>query len=621
MTEQQRHRGPDDEGFASFSFATKSLTTWSRGRSAQESIGHEGAFGFNRLSIRDTSLAGHQPMSTPDGRVVMVFNGEIYNADQERPALVRRGHVFRGTSDTEVLLYMYREYGIEETLARANGMFGIVIADFDAQCILIARDRLGIKPLYYWHTPKTLAIASEAKSFLEHPDFSARLDQRNLAEHLVFRSCVGDRHLLEGVKQVEPGEWMELRAGALKRRRYWQPGTSTSWKGSFNEAVDAIEMAVEKSVRAQLVSDVPVGCQFSAGVDSSLVSAFANRHQTKGRYQTFSVIVDDNRFSEERWIAEGEKILDVPGHRFSLGANEFAARLERATWHLDQPLDHMNSIGILLLAERSREHVTVLLSGEGADEGFCGYPRFLRVLLRPALGHIAPILARVPRIGSKISPFDRSRGANDSDWFIRAASPVLPEHVQALTGRAELHDEAMEVRRAMFPADGDLIARCRAYELQTFLVGLLKRQDKMTMAHSIENRVPLIDHDVVDLVCSMPSSYSVDRRPRRHPFEENTKRVLKAVAARHFPRPYIYRKKEGFGLPMARYFRSAAMRPLLEELMTSAGRRGLFEERTMRRWFDGLDQPFISEAFWVAITFELWARQVLDGERQARIAA
>jgi len=610
MTAEQRHRGPDDVGFATFSLRAQTHAPWAAG---QADRAHEGGFGFNRLSIRDLSPAGHQPMASADGRLLMVFNGEIYNADDERPALVKRGHTFRGSSDSEVLIEMFREYGVDETLRRINGMFSIVLADLDRQRLVIVRDRLGIKPLYTWRTGSHLAVASEAKSFFQHPDFVAKLDRDNLAEHLVFRSCAASRHLLAGVQQVEPGEVLEIdpNGEVTRRSRYWRPGTTTTWTRSYAEAVDAVDAAVDRGVRTQLVSDVPVGCQFSAGVDSSLVSAYANHHQTKGQYQTFSIVVDDRRYDETPWIAEGERRLAVQGHRFRLSGKEFAERLESATWHLDQPLDHMNSIGIMLLAERSREHVTVLLSGEGADETFCGYSRFHRVLLRPVLGPIAPLLAHVPRVGTKLAGFDASRGATDRDWFIRSSSPVMPEHVTALTGDANAYEAAMDVRRAMFPTEGDLIARCRAYELETFLVGLLKRQDKMTMAHSMENRVPLLDHDIVDLVSGMPASYCVDLRPRRR--ERNTKRLLKKVACRHFPKSYVYRRKQGFGLPIAEYFQSTAMQPLLDDLMTSAARRGLFDARALRRWREQLHDPFIVEAFWVAIAFELWARQVLDG--------
>lgn len=637
MTDEQRHRGPDDQGYALFSMKGRgSAAPWQPVKEAHAAAGpkhsrsSEGAFGFNRLSIRDLSPAGHQPMLTPDGRVVMVFNGEIYNADEERPELARRGITFRGTSDTEVLLHMYRTYGVEETLRRLNGMFAFVIADLDQRRIVMARDHLGIKPLYFFHTPKAFAAASEAKSLLLHPQLTRMLDEENLAEHLVFRSCVANRHLLRGVQQVQPGEWLDLRvgdsSGTLRPHRYWRPHTRQTWRGSFRDGVDAVEAAIERSVRLQLVSDVPVGCQFSAGVDSSLVSALANRHQTKGRYHTFSIVVKDDRYNEEEWIAHGERLLDVPGHRFPFGAAEFADRLERATWHLDAPLDHMNSIGIMLLAERSREHVTVLLSGEGADETFCGYARFQRVLLRSPLGKIAPLLARVPRLGEKLRPFGAERGADDRDWFIRSSAPLLPEHVASLLGGKDVFEAAMEMRRAMFPTEadgGDLIARCRAYELETFLVGLLKRQDKMTMAHSMENRVPLLDYELVDLVSSMPSSFCVDLalRPRR---ERNTKRLLKAVTERHFPKRYVYRKKQGFGLPLIRYFQAPEMQPLIESVIRSATQRGLVNARIMRRWWkDEIGRPNIAEALWIAITFELWARQIFDGDshRTTRVAA
>lgn len=614
MTDAQRHRGPDDQGFAGFSLGTGTIEPDVVARPGA----FEGGFGFNRLSIRDLSAHGHQPMVARGGRAVMVFNGEIYNADEQRDELVAKGHSFVGTSDTEVILALYREHGLDGMLERLNGMFAICLADLDARRFVIARDRLGIKPLYYWRSGSLIAVASEAKSFLAHPRFSARLDEESFSEYLAFRSCAKDRHLLSDVRQAEPGEVIDAAGADLRRRRYWRPPTARTWTRSYGEAVDAVEAQLEKSVKLQLVSDVPVGCQFSGGLDSSMVSAFANRHtKRRGHYQSFSILVDDPRFDEERWIDIAGRHLGVDGHKFRFGEREFASRLDRATWHLDQPLDHMNSIGIDLLAEGSRPHVTVLLSGEGADEVFGGYARFLRILYRPFLQPVAPAFARIPRVGDKLATFGVSRGRGDRDWFIRASSPILPELVAQLTGQRHHYDRAMDLRRAMFPTEGDLLARCRAYELETFLVGLLNRQDKMTMRHSLENRVPLLDHDLVELVSGMPDDFSVTRRPSLHPLERNTKRILKRVAERHFDKSFVYRPKEGFGMPIARYFRSDAMRPIVERAIASARKRGVIDARVLERWWkEDLARPFIAEALWIGIAFELWAAQVLDGDRR-----
>lgn len=640
MTDAQRHRGPDDQGFAAFSLGSSFASSGGDRAPAIDPIlrretlaadaapGFEGGFGFNRLSIRDLSSHGHQPMVTRDRRVVIVFNGEIYDADDHRAPLEREGHVFSGTSDTEVLLALYQRHGLDGMLARINGMFAFAIADLGARRLFLGRDRLGIKPLYVWQSGGVLAAASEVKSFLRHPAFAARLDDDAFAETMAFRSTAKDRHLLAGVRQVEPGGVLEIAGREVRARRYWQvktdAATAPTSARAFEAAAREVEAQIEQSVKMQLVSDVPVGCQFSGGLDSSMVSAFANRHtKTSGHYQSFSILVDDPRFDEERWIDAANTHLGVSGYKYRFGEDEFASRLERATWHLDQPLDHMNSLGIMLLAERSRAHVTVLLSGEGADELFGGYGRFLRALYRPYLAPVSGVSARlgatIPSVvQSKLAAFGSDRGDGDRDWFIRASSPVLPSFVEALTGKASLYDSAMDLRRAMFPSDGTFVARCRAYELETFLVGLLNRQDKMTMAHSLENRVPLLDHALVELVAKLPDSFSVALRPSRAPLERNTKRILKRVAERHFPESFVYRKKEGFGMPLARYLRSRAMRPIVERAILSAERRGLVDAKTMRRyWKEELDQPFVSEALWIAVSFEMWASQVLDGDRAA----
>lgn len=624
MADIQRHRGPDDQGFCTFPLRAGACVTPVDRRTQTDALAHA-AFGFNRLSIVDLSENGHQPMATPAGDIVMVFNGEIYNAEDHRQFLRSRGHDFRGRSDTEVLLLLYAELGIEGMLEHARGMFAIAIADLRVGKLFLVRDRLGIKPLYVTQAGESWVFSSEVKSFLEHPDFVSTLQESSLPEYVAFRYCAGDRSLLRGVRQVEPGQWVEISEAGLRAHTYWTPPLPEEPAGfSFSHAIDLVSHGIERAVKRQLVSDAPLGCQLSGGLDSSLVSAFANRGAGTGQggkgVEGFSIVVDDPAFTEELWIDAAAKSIGMPANKCHLDEEAFASRVARASWHLEQPLNHMNSVGILLLAERSKPSVSVLLSGEGADELFGGYGRFYRALLRRYAAPFAEVSTRLPAtsnplarsITKRLASFAHSEGRDDVGWFIRAASPMRRDLLAAAYSGASF-ERAIEERRTSVPEGSDFLARCRNYELRTYLVDLLVRQDKMTMAHSIENRVPLLDEDLVELVCSLPSSYCVRLFGSTTPLRHNTKILLKRAAERQFNREFVYRKKEGFGIPLARFLGSKSMQPLMHDLLDSTARRGLFDAKTVRRWYEtDLEQPSVAEALWIFFAFELWARQYID---------
>ncbi len=570
-----RHRGPDDRG--------QLLLSLRRGEVPADANAADTGLGFHRLKVLDLSEQGHQPMINPSGTIVVAFNGEIYNAFDYKAGLEAAGFRFRSRTDTEVLLYLYERDGLDGMLERLNGMFAIVIADLRSHEIHIARDPFGIKPLYWTQAGSSVLFASEAKAFLAHPAFTAAIDEGYVDEQLAFRYVAGEASLLKGVRQLRPGHRLKITPEGVTTTRYWSiPDGVEKAPLTSGEATDQLEEVMRCSVASQLLSDVKVGCQLSGGIDSSVVTTLARAQS--GDIDTFSVVFEDPKFSEDRWISEAAATAGAESHRFLFSEAAFTGSLELATWHMDQPISHPNSLGIWLLAERSREHVTVLLSGEGADEVFGGYPRYV------AHHQSAEAFIRTTQFQPE-SKLARVRpGANLAS---------------ALARRAELFREG----------GGDQLSNCLKYDMQTYLVDLLVRQDKMTMAHGVENRVPFLDRRVVDFARRLPAGHLVTAAGGSA--ERSTKIVVKALARRTFDDAFVYRSKGAFNLPLSQYFRSQRFTQLMEDqLLPGMKRRALVSEPAVRElWRRSLSAPALTEPFWIPVALELWAQQFVDGRR------
>lgn len=617
MTDAQRHRGPDDQGIRLFSLCRQQSVEVKPGDTSTSNEHLEGGVGFNRLSILDLSANGHQPMCNSTGRICITINGEIYNAFDYKAELESAGFRFRGSSDTEVALYLYEHYGLNGMLERLNGMFAICIFDLNSQEIFLARDRLGIKPLYIYQTDELILFSSEVKSFLSHQSFAAELDTDRFDEFMMFRYASGNGSLLRGVRQLEPGHWMRIRPDGCKEERYWDiPQRTNSTARSLNREVDELESRVKRSVSMQLLSDVKVGCQLSGGIDSSLISVLASQYAPKSM-DSFSVIFDDAGISEEPWIDEAAKVAGMPTHKFEFTPDYFYKNLTKATWHLDQPLNHPNSLGIMLLAEHARSHITVFLSGEGADELFGGYTRFLYAHMRPRIQKLVRFLPLIPHLGSRLSQrYLVKRHLDHIDWFILQSAHQTPQLLGQVRPGANVED-AFERRRALFDDSGtDYIDNCTKYEMRTYLVDLLIRQDKMTMAHSMENRVPFLDHELVEYVRNLPSDFLVRHSNLLNFRMGNTKVLLKRLARKHFDQRFVYRMKSGFPLPLRSYFSDPRFKPLMEDLILPGVRkRGLLDGAKIESWWRNIETvgEDIVEALWITMAFEVWAQQFLDG--------
>ena len=571
MTDTLRHRGPDDGGMRCLSLRGGIPDT---------------ALGFRRLKILDLSARGHQPMISLDGSIALLFNGAIYDAFDHKAELERDGFRFRTATDTEVILALYERWGLERMLERLTGMFAIVIADTRQGVVHLLRDRVGVKPLYWTQRGRTVLFASEAKALLAHPAFRAEIDPDEVDELLAFRYVAGEATLLKGVRHVAPGHRVTITPDGVRETRYWSiPDHSDKLRLSREEAVDRLDHLLGRSVQSQLRSDVNVGCQLSGGVDSSLVTVLArSRHGSD--LGAFSIVFNEPQFSEERWILEAAATARVDSHRFVFDEAAFIGALDAASWHMDQPISHPNSLALWLLARRTRAHATVLLTGEGADELFGGYARF----------HDAQATAG--------DPVDR---------FIRASQFHSQARLSKLRPAANL-GAAIEKRRALFQEGrGDHLSNCLKYEMRTHLLDVLLRQDKMMMGHGVENRVPFLDRQVIEFARALPAEHLV--APASPSGGPGTKIVVKELARRSFDAAFVYRRKSAFNLPLAQYFRSEPFVALMEDrLLPGMASRGLVDVGVVRRWWRrALSAPATTEGFWIPVALELWAEQFIDG--------
>src|SRR3954454_12454186 len=578
MTDSVRLRGPDDRGTLRVSLRGGVPDT---------------ALGFQRLKIIDLSARGHQPMTSPDGAVALLFNGEIYRGCEYKAELEASGYRFRSGTDTEVVLALYERHGLVPMLERLNGMFAMAIADTRRGVVHLVRDHVGIKPLYWARRGPTVLFASEAKAFLAHPAFRAEIDPAEVDELLAFRYVAGEASLLKGVRHVQPGHRLVITPGRVKEARYWNvPDYAEKLRLSRDDAVDRLDHLLGRSVQSQLRSDVNVGCQLSGGVDSSLVTMLARSHHA-GDLSAFSITFDEPQFSEERWILAAAAAARADSRRFVFDEAAFMGALDAASWHMDQPISHPNSLALWLLARRSREHAKVLLSGEGADELFGGYARFYDA-------HAAANGSSRPGV------------REPADAFIRASQFHSETRLSKLRPGANLRP-AIEKRRTLFQeGHADHLSNCLKYEMRTHLVDLLVRQDKMMMGHGVENRVPFLDRHVIEFARALPAEHLVGTLPIGC---AGTKIVVKELARRSLDAAFVYRRKSAFNLPLAQYFRSGPFVTLMEDrLLPGMGSRGLVDVGVVRRWWRrALSAPSTTEAFRIPVALELWAEQFIDG--------
>lgn len=578
------HRGPDD---------------------ADSYIDGAVGLGHRRLSIIDLG-GGHQPMKTPDGRFVIVYNGEIYNYLELRAGLEARGVKFASHSDTEVILKLHAAHG-DAAVEKLNGIFAYALWDTQSRRLLLARDRAGIKPLYFAAGPRGIAFGSEIKALFHSGLAAPRLNDRRLAEYLVFRQVAGKEVLFDGVTVLPPGHTLEIIDGkAAEPRRYWSVRERPrAFAGSFAEAVDSLDAVLNRAVSRQLMSDVPLGTFCSGGIDSSLTTAIAARHM-KRAINTFSVGFHEADFDESVYARMASQAAGSTHHELRIDEREFAEMLPRLIVHHDLPLNFANSVHIYAVSRLARQHVTVVLTGEGADELFGGYPRYY-------IPRLLGFLKLVPLVGLlKYFPEHRLKKLGSfaslppDDVLLYNSTGVDPARVLGLLPAGATLP--LEFRKACIGNSRgrglDEVSALAELDFQTYLVSILNRQDKMSMATSIEARVPFLDNEVIDFANSLPRDYKQTLRHR--------KRVLKEVALRYLPADIVHRRKSGFGVPLARWFAAEGpMGKLLDEAVESAELRDLLDTGRLRalRAEQRAGTADYSELLWGVLNLALWRQE------------
>ncbi|WP_264522041.1 asparagine synthase (glutamine-hydrolyzing) [Flavobacterium sp. N1994] len=607
MLSIQKHRGPDDSGIVAINTVEKSFENVSIAEEVNFKKPSDLIFGFNRLSILDLSPMGHQPMVSPNEKVILMMNGEIYNAFDFKPELEQKGYKFKSTSDTEVILHLYTEYGMKKMISMLNGMFAMAIYDLELDTLFLARDRFGIKPLYLLQEKGRLAFASEMKSFKALANFKFEPDFSKLDEFLLFRNVINDT-LFKNITNCIPGTYLSIKSGKIQSHTYYEldkEGTNTI---PSNQAQYQLENALQKSVDSQMISDVKLGCQLSGGVDSSLVSYYAAESLKEGNLETISIIFKDPRFSEEKFIDKVAQQLDLKAHKFEMDAQYYFEVLEKAIWHFEQPMNHPNTIGIYLLSQEAKKHVTVLLSGEGADECLAGYSRFVRALQFPYFKR--QFLGGLKRnINFAFEYLNYFFNANKRMVMETAFGSLATAH--ALKSNFKLDNAITERVQLLKKLKGNTSLKQRKYELLTYLPDLLMRQDKMSMAHSIENRVPFLDNNMVTTSLNI----SGDLLTGKHNGKEESKILLKDICATKFGEDFAYRDKMGFGIPLREFFSSTVFKEKWNtQIAPKIKNRGLFEVKELNSWMQNIDHASSDQmdAIWLMLGFELWAQHYLD---------
>ena len=518
MTEVITHRGPDSDGY----FADDYIN-----------------MGFRRLSIIDLD-AGHQPIYNEDKTLVLTFNGEIYNYKELREKLIRKGHKFATDTDSEVLVHGFEEWR-EDLLMKLRGMFGFAIYNTVDKSVFIARDFFGIKPMHYTQIEGEFVYASEIKSILEHPGFVKRFNKRALDTYLSFQYAVPPETFFEGVFCLMPGHYLWYKGDEVETNRYFEPRFRPDETITEEEAVDKIEKVFENSVSAHKIADVEVGCFLSSGVDSSYVSTyFADQ-------KTFTVGFDfGEKYNEISWAQELSRKIGVEHHTHLISSEEFWDAVPTVQYYMDQPLADPSCIALYFVSRLASQYVKVVLSGEGADELFGGYtcyndprvfrlyqkivPHFLRRAIRAICRHLPDIKGRDYLIRACDELEERYIG-NAFMYDLREKRAILKDPAIATAPQTHAKKYYFRCRKA------DDVTKMQYLDINMWMVGdILLKADRMSMANSLELRVPFLDKEVFKVASTLPASLRVNK--------QNTKYAMRKAAARHLRREVLQHRQE-----------------------------------------------------------------------------
>ena len=609
MRDVIKHRGPDDVGLFI---------------DANVGLGHR------RLSIVDVA-AGHQPMTNEDGSLHITYNGEIYNHADFREELEAKGHVYQTHCDTETILHLYEEHG-EQCVEYLRGMFAFAIWDQRRKELFVARDRLGVKPLYYIHTADgSLYFGSEIKTLLDAGAIKPEINYRALPDYLANHAPSGEATLFEGVKRLLPGYTLVWRDGEICVKRYWDVSFANREEPrSDKDYIAEWYELFRTSVRLRLMADVPLGMFLSGGIDSSAIAAVMSDFVDEP-IKTFSVAFAEREANELEYARLVANAFKTNHHEIVVRPEDFFAALPKLVWHEDEPLAHPSSVALYFVSYLASQHVKVVLTGEGSDELLAGYARYRKTILNLGFGeryhNLTPaFLQKGVRQGIEGMPSSSKLRQKLSRTFLTLSPDiesiyfdnfaVFPRHMQPdllsfeTRERCGAIDPYARVGEAFRQTDATSILERLLYaDIKTYLHELLMKQDQMSMATSVESRVPFLDHKLVEFTCRLPERLKLRGGTTKYILRESMKGVL--------PEAILSRPKMGFPVPIGSWFRGA-YRSVIDEYVLSerALARGIFSpdfvRRLVARHQTGGENH--DERLWALVNFEIWQRQFLDGE-------
>jgi len=609
MNDRQAHRGPDDQGYF-----------------IEENVG----LGHRRLSIIDLS-GGKQPMFNEDGSVVVVFNGEIYNYADLTGDLIAKGHRFATRSDTETIVHAYEQYG-EDCMRDFRGMFAFAIWDRKRRRLFLVRDRLGIKPVYYYAGKDFFVFASEIKSLLEHPRVPREVDRKAVDLYLELRYVPGPLTMFKDIFKLQPGHWMSVEDGRITIKRYWDLQYPNAAQKSEQDQLTEFEHLLEESVRLRLIAEVPLGVFLSGGLDSSTMLAMMSRITKGERIKTFSVgfetdgpsgeeAAGQNEFEYAREVAAHFK---AEHHEFRVSADQFRDAIPTIVSHLDEPMADPTCIPLYFISKLAREYITVVLSGEGADEMMGGYQLYQKTLamekMRGWLGPLAGMsssLASLP-VGDRGRGYLRRFGNRLEDHYRGIGRPVTPETKLALMGPQrfqQTQQDLCEVFNSYFKRveKASDLNRMLYVDAKIWLPeDLLLKADKMTMATAVELRVPFLDHKLVEFTATLADSLKIR--------QGKGKWILRHVMGSVLPPSIIQRPKKGFSMPTTSLLRSELGDFVHDALLSPhSACRQFFNSQALEDVVTRQEKGRLPgyQTIWSLLVFELWHRTFVTQSRAA----
>lgn len=593
MNDRIRHRGPDD-----FDYYTDDHI----------------ALGFRRLSIIDLE-GGRQPLTNEDETKVLVFNGEIYNYQQIRELLIEKGHIFKTSSDSEVLIHGYEEYGVD-ILKHIRGMFAFVIWDKIEKKLFAARDFFGIKPFYYAVFDSLLLFGSEIKSFLEHPGFVRKLNERQLENYLSFQYSPGNETFFENVFKLPAAHYLVYKDGSLDIERYWIPEFEADNTKSPEQWVAIVEDTFKASVEAHKIADVEVGSFLSSGIDSSYVATVADIDKT------FTVGFDNGtRYNETSYAKELSELINVKNISKMITPEEYWDTFPKIQYHMDEPLADPSAVALYFVCNEASKHLKVCLSGEGADELFGGY-NIYKEPVDNALYYKVPFFIRhcISKVAGLLPPvkgvnFLIRCGKRPEDKFIGNAFIFSEKERKAILNISTDAVSPKEVVKPFFDMvkNKDDITKMQFVDINNWMMGdILLKSDKMSMANSLEVRVPFLDKEVMKLAQTIPTKYRVNK--------ENTKYILRKAALKNLPRKWAEKKKLGFPVPVREWLKEEKYYDIINTAFSSTIAQKYFNTVKLKEL---LDLHFENKAdnsrkIWTVYSFIVWYNQFFDDDNFAK---